>query len=154
MKAKFSPYLTQLAPKMRELVDLLGKDYDYVSILSTDSVGFSLHISQRSKSVTNENMTTERGNVVRVCRDGLYSEYAFNTLDDSAEACAQAIRAALDRQLALLALTGTQKYETGVLTDEPCTLFVEKEAEILPEEADMGKLVETFSALVLFPLSA
>ena len=147
MKAKFSSYLTLLAPKMRELVDLLGKEYDYVSILSTDSVGFSLNISQRSKSVTNHNMTTERGNVVRVYKDGLYSEYAFNSTDGSAADCAKAIRAELDRQFALLKRTGTAVYDTGVLSDEPCTLFVEKEAEILPEEADMGALVGTFSAL-------
>ncbi len=147
MKAKFSPYLTTLAPKMKALVELLGKDYDYVSVLSTDSVGFSLDISQRSKSVNNHNRTTERGNVVRVYKDGLYSEYAFNSLDDDIAACAQAIRTELDRQLALVKLTNTQKYDTGILPDEPCTLFVEKNAEILPEEADMGALVETFSAL-------
>ena len=146
MKAVFSAYLTALAPKMRSLVDLLGESYDYVSILSTDSVGFSLNISQRSKSVTNENMTTERGNVVRVYKDGLYSEYAFNEVGDTQET-AKAIRVQLDAQLALLSATATQKYDTAKLEDSPYTLFVEKDAEILPENADLGDLVARFSAI-------
>ena len=66
MKAPFSAYLNGIAPKMQEIVDALGKDYDYVSLLSTDSVGFSVGMSQRNKSVTNETMTTERGAVVLV----------------------------------------------------------------------------------------
>jgi hypothetical protein len=70
MKAPFSPYLDALVPGLRTLVELLGQSYDYVSVLSTDSVGFSVSISQRSKSVSGTNMTTERGSVVRVCRGG------------------------------------------------------------------------------------
>ena len=62
MKAPFSPYLNGIVPWVHQLVDLLGKTYDYVSVLSTDSVGFTIQMSQRSKSVTNSNMTTERGN--------------------------------------------------------------------------------------------
>ena len=81
MKAKFSPYLTHLAQFFRELSRELSKTYNYVSILSTDSVGLSIRISQRAKSVSSETMTTERGNVVRVHQNGLYSEYAFNDLD-------------------------------------------------------------------------
>ena len=71
MKAPFSAYLAGIAPGLKELVSLLRARYEYVSVLSTDSVGFSAAISQRSKSVNRETMTTERGTVVRVCRKGL-----------------------------------------------------------------------------------
>ena len=81
MKAPFSPYLSEIAPGLKRLVSLLRRRYDYVSVLSTDSRGFAVSISQKAKSVRNETMTTERGTVVRVYRDGLYSEAAFNTFD-------------------------------------------------------------------------
>ena len=71
MKAPFSAYLNGIAPRMKRIVELLGADFEYVSILSTDSVGFTVSISQKAKSVSNTNMTTERGNVVRVYRNGL-----------------------------------------------------------------------------------
>ena len=81
MKAPYSPYLSEIAPGLKQLVSLLRRSFDYVSVLSTDSMGFAVSISQRAKSVRNETMTTERGSVVRVCRGGLYSEAAFNDFD-------------------------------------------------------------------------
>ena len=148
MKAPFSAYLNGIAPKMQEIVDALGRDYDYVSLLSTDSVGFSVGMSQRNKSVTNETMTTERGAVVRVYRDGLYSEYAFNAFDpDDVGATVQELKTALDRQLAVLKATNTPVYTTGALPDEPLELFVEKETGRLPEDEDIESLVELLQGL-------
>ena len=60
MKAPFSPYLSEIAPGLKRLVSLLRRRYDYVSVLSTDSRGFAVSISQKAKSVRNETMTTER----------------------------------------------------------------------------------------------
>lgn len=148
MKAPFSAYLSAIAPKLQEIVNALAADYDYVSALSTDSVGFTVAMSQRNKSVTNRTMTTERGTVVRVYRDGLYSEYAFNTFDPNRpEATLAALRAALDRQLDLLKAAKTEVYSTAALPDEPLTLFVEKETERLPETEDMEKLVAFLQGL-------
>lgn len=50
MNAPFSIYLTGIAPGLKELIALLRQRFDYVSVLSTDSVGFSVSISQRAKS--------------------------------------------------------------------------------------------------------
>ncbi len=147
MKAPFSAYLDGIAPWMRALAAKLGESYEYVSILSTDSVGFTVAMSQRSKSVSNSNMTTERGSVVRVMKHGLYSEYAFNELSGSPEEAAERIRAALDRQIALLRETATPVYETAALPDEPLELFVEKETERLPETEDVERLIGFLSGL-------
>ncbi len=147
MKAPFSAYLNGIVPWVRQLIDALGAHYDYVSVLSTDSVGFTIAMSQRSKSVTNTNMTTERGNVVRVCRGGLYSEYAFNEIDATPAETAGRIRAALDQQLSLLQKTASKVYDTPALLDEPCELFVEKETERLPETEDVEALVAFLQGL-------
>ena len=147
MKAPFSPYLNSLVPGMKALVELLGRSFDYVSILSTDSKGFRISISQRSKSVSGSNMTTERGNVVRVCRGGQYSEYAFNELPERIEDLAEEIRQALEKQFAVMEATGTKSFVTPVLADEPLEFFVEKEAERLPEQEDMKALVEALTSI-------
>ena len=76
MKAPYSKYLKSIESGLKELTGILMKDFDYVSILSTDSKGLQVRISQHSKSVSNKTMTSERGTVVRVYRNGLYSEYA------------------------------------------------------------------------------
>ena len=107
MKAIFSEYLNTIAPAMKQLIQGLQERYDYVSILSTDSIGFTVMISQFAKSVSNSTMTTERGNVVRVYRNGLYSEYAFNQFDaENMDELKNNIIKALDEQLALLATDG------------------------------------------------
>ena len=146
MKAPFSNYLDSLVPGLKKLIEILGESYDYVSVLSTDSKGLAVAISQHAKTVGNQTMTTERGTVVRVYKDGLYSEYAFNEFDtDAPEAKAAEIKAALDAQLAVLKASGAAVYETGKLEDEPLELFVEKETEQLPEECELPKLVEMLS---------
>ena len=71
MKAPFSSYLNGIAPGLKELITLLRGKYDYVSVLSTDSVGFTVSISQRAKSVSRKTLATERGTVVRVYKNGL-----------------------------------------------------------------------------------
>ena len=143
MKATFSPYLKSIAPGIKELIAELSNSYDYVSVLSTDSIGFQLTVSQRVKAIEGKTLTTERGNVVRVYKDGLYSEYAFNLFDPSkAKETAADAKKALDAQLSLLKATGSEVYETDKLSDEPQELFIEMETTDLPEEADLSALVD------------
>ncbi|MBR2677047.1 MAG: TldD/PmbA family protein [Solobacterium sp.] len=148
MKAKFSEYLNEIAPAMKELIAVLKERYDYVSVLSSDSVGFTAAISQYAKSVSNSTITTERGNVVRVYKDGLYSEYAFNRFDASniSGLCEEIIHA-LDSQLDLLKETGVKVYETPVLPDEPIVVFEEMETGSMPENTSLEKLVEELTAV-------
>ena len=148
MNAPFSSYLAGIAPGLRDLIALLRKRYDYVSVLSTDSVGFQVSISQRAKSVSRETIATERGTVVRVCSGGLYAESAFTGFDPAeAEKTFAALTAELDDQLSLLQECGVEPYETAVLPDEPRTLFAEMETGRLPEEEDLSALVEKLSAV-------
>ncbi len=142
MKAKFSPYLTGIAPGLKALISQLQDSFDYVSVLATDSVGFSMSASQRVKSINGETLLTERGNVVRVYKDGLYSEYAFNLFDtENVGATAEKIKSSLDTQFEVLKATGTERYDTKKLSDEPQELFVEMEAKSLPEETDLNVLM-------------
>ncbi len=149
MKARFSPYLNDIATGLKELIRILSGSYDYVSILSTDSVGFTVSVSQRVKSITGDTLMTERGSVVRVYKDGLYSEYSLNQFDPSkADETADRIKRILDAQFSILKATNSKIYNTEKLDDEPQKLFIEMETDSLPEETDLGDLVEklqTFS---------
>ena len=114
MKAPFSPYLLRIKPGLKQLVALLRRDYDYVSVLATDSVGLTVSISRRARSVGSETMSTERGVVVRLYRGGQYREYALNEFDpDRAEETAARIEAELAAQQAVLDGCGTQVYDTA-----------------------------------------
>ena len=149
MKAPFSAYLSGIKPGLQRLIQLLRSEYEYVSILATDSKGLAVRLSRHARSVGSETMTTERGVVVRVRKDGQYSEYALNSFDPARpEAAAGEIREALEAQRALLSAAGAEVYPTPILPDEPVTLFVEKETEQLPEETDARPLVEKLSALI------
>ncbi|MBR4513510.1 MAG: TldD/PmbA family protein [Lachnospiraceae bacterium] len=148
MEARFSDYLSGIKSSLKKLIKLLSEDFDYVSVLATDSVGIRVIISQNSKSVSDSNMTTERGVCVRVRRDGLYSECAFNfSPEEDTEALYAGIKQELDAQLELIKLTGTPVYETDILPDEALNLFVEMEAEKLPEYADMDELIEFMTGI-------
>ena len=142
MNAKFSPYLAGIADGLKALIAELSSSYDYVSVLSTDSVGFTMTASQRVKSIVGENLTTERGTVVRVYKDGLYSEYSFNLFDPAdVKETADKIKKVLDAQLNVLKATNSKVYDTKKLEDAPEELFVEMEANSLPEETDLSALL-------------
>ena len=147
MKAKYSAYLTGLLPDLRKLKDLLRKEFDYVSILSTDTSGLTVAISRHSKNVSNTTMTTERGNVVRAYKDGLYSEYAFDRFEGSVEEKAQEIIKELNSQFSILKETGTKIYETPKLSEEPVEVFVDKETGSLPEDCDVKDLVKLLTEI-------
>ena len=148
MNAPFSSYLNRIVPGLKELITLLRQRYDYVSVLSTDSVGFSVSISQRSKNVSREANFTERGTVVRVYKDNLYAEYAFTGFNPSKVAeTAETIIRELNDQLCLLNASGVKPYETGILPDEPRTVFTEMETGRLPEDEDISALVEMLSSV-------
>ena len=148
MKAPFSEYLSRMAPSLKALIAELKKDFSYVSVLATDSRGFSVQISQRVRRVNTETMMTERGIVVRVYSDGLYSEYALNEWDPEKTAeTAEEIRAEVRMQREVLGEAGDSIYETPVLPDEAAEVFAEMETGRLPEDEDIPSLIARLSEI-------
>jgi TldD protein len=79
MKLVFSKFLKSKEKLAKKLVEELSKNFDYVSILCTDTENKSYDVSEKSTSISNS-MWEERGFVVRVYNNYLYSEYSFNDL--------------------------------------------------------------------------
>ncbi|MBW9212004.1 MULTISPECIES: TldD/PmbA family protein [Terrabacteria group] len=148
MKVPFSEYLQKQASSLKEVIQQLNKKYDYVSILSSDSYGLDVNVLKSATQISSKTLASERGIVIRVCQDGQYAEYAFNTNDlKNPSALAKEIEERLSEQSQLLNELHVQSYKTAILSDEPCELFVEKEAEQLVGTADTKSLVEKLETL-------
>ena len=127
MLAKQSEYLLNNKPALKKLLELLEPHFDYVSILATDVTGTTFMVSQRQSNIS-EFSDAERGFVVRVYKEGGYSEYSFNKLENIDE-LADKIISSLDRQSS--ALKNVSKLETPLLYEER---MVKEFAAEVPEE--------------------
>jgi len=91
MSKMTSKYLTQQKSVVKALVESLSSKFEFVSVLGVDTNGKSLRVNRNGISIE-DSMWTERGFVVRVYKDGMYSEYAFNEISqDSLVAIEQEI---------------------------------------------------------------
>ncbi len=81
MKTKGSEFLRRSKPFLRKLIDLLNREYKYVSILGTDTRGKVYRVSNTGTEVT-DIMLAERGFVVRIHNGVNYSEYSFNEINE------------------------------------------------------------------------
>ena len=82
MEIKISSYLNKVKPTMKKLLNDLLKEFEYVSILGTDSMGKDYSVSKNSINISDGSFN-ERGFVVRVYYGVNYSEYAFNKINES-----------------------------------------------------------------------
>lgn len=82
MKTKGSEFLTRSKPHLRRLVELLCKDYQYVSVLGTDTQGKVYRVSKTGTEV-DDAILAERGFVVRIHNGVNYSEYSFNEIAEN-----------------------------------------------------------------------
>lgn len=80
MKAKASEFLLAKKAQLKEIVQRLASEYDYVSILGTDVSGSSYAVETSGTRVM-PSPDAERGFVIRVFNQGYVSEYSCSKLD-------------------------------------------------------------------------
>ncbi len=147
MKVRYSSYLKDIDTSIVELQTQLNKYYDYVSILATDVKGSSFRVAQKQKSVSDYPFS-ERGFVIRVYNNGLYSEYSFNVLDEyHIEALVEKIKRRLDKQLKMIAHHHYQIFETPMIIEEERELFVEREVEKAPEDVNVKDIISELTRI-------
>ena len=76
---KFSSYLKQKKKVIKQLIDKLSNDYEFVSVLGTD-VKAKNYMADRKMSMISPTSITECGFVLRVYKDHKYYEYSFNEI--------------------------------------------------------------------------
>ena len=79
MKVAMSPFLMSQTENLRRLVAELSKQFPYVSVLGIDSLG-KQYVVQKVSIHVGESRWTERGFVLRVYHDSIYSEFSFNEI--------------------------------------------------------------------------
>ena len=80
MENKFSKYLKKKKPLLKELLDKLLEQYEYVSILATHVFGKTYSVNRSSTSV-GDGRAAECGFVIKVYDKGMYFEYATNKIN-------------------------------------------------------------------------
>ena len=66
MKVKESSFIKENKPLFKKLVDSLLKEYEYVSVFVNDSIGKSYSVSKSGISISESELNTTRGYVVKV----------------------------------------------------------------------------------------
>ncbi|WP_328598635.1 hypothetical protein [Inconstantimicrobium porci] len=78
---ELSRYLSETKPLLVKLIKTLNLQYEYASVLATDSKGKRYTVSKSNISISSA-MFIERGFVVRVYSSNSYFEYAFNNINE------------------------------------------------------------------------
>ena len=86
MNKEISNFLKHNHSSFKKIIKILESKFEYVSILATDCEGKELMVSEKSVAI-NDNYFQERGFVVRVFNDGLFSEYSFDRIDNVEDIC-------------------------------------------------------------------
>ncbi len=81
MTGRFSRYLRNKKPLLRQLLGVLTEKYPYVSILATDVGGTNIVVDKSTTTVVPSGIT-ETGFVIKVFDGSLFSEYSFNELEE------------------------------------------------------------------------
>lgn len=82
MKVKSSPYLKQVKPLLKKLLDTLLETYSYASILAVQSKGMTYSVSKQGINIAENDMLSQRGFVAKVYDGTSYGEYSFNEITE------------------------------------------------------------------------
>ena len=119
MDKNFSTFLKGKQETLKKIVSNLSEHFEYVSILASDCQGQEITVSEKQVSVKDSSYN-ERGFVVRVYKDGLYSEYSFDTILTADDVCEKIIKS----------VDITEALEKSIyVKTEPIPLYEEKTIE-------------------------
>lgn len=140
MKVKFSSYLANQKQTLKDLIEILSKKYQYVSILGCDTTGKNYVVSKNTISV-NDSFWSERGFVLRAYNGIGYSEFSFNELPTKdIYSFAAYLCMKLDNQLQGLSLDNFTKYP--VIQEEAAIQQFYGEVDILPESLPPKEVIK------------
>ena len=146
INVELSVYLQNQKQKVKALIETLSKDFDYVSVLGTDTRGTRYQVMKTGTSV-NESSWAERGFVCRIYNGCGYSEYSFNDLQDM-EGLEQAIRRTV-RDNAVLAENGKiSRVSYPVIREEELTESWFGSVEVHPEGTSSETIVTALSSIM------
>ena len=153
MKVSASEYIKSHKELLRQLLKKLLEIYPYASILAVDAQAFDYRVTKTTTMMSENDLLSNRGFVIKVYDGQSYGEYSFNELDaaklDEIVAAVQTKVTKLKEGIGALSLS-----EYKILNDEPCVFSESTEYEIAPEtlgdEAIINKLSELKDKAIAF----
>jgi TldD protein len=147
MKVTMSPFLQNKKNSIKKLVELLSKEYGYVSVLGSDSHGNEYRVNKTGISV-NDSTWTERGFVVRVHNGVNYSEFSFNQIsEDSLYSISEEIALSLNPTVEKLKENKVQLNSYPILKEEKIKTSFLGEVEILPDSVTAETKLKRLTAM-------
>lgn len=145
MKVRFSPFLHEQKPILKELIHILSEKFPYVSVLGCDNTGKNYQVTKSTTNVIDSSWV-ERGFVIR-CYNGInYSEFSFNELPKGE---IKEFAAYLTEQLqstgSKLSIEDFSQYE--LLEEEAIKADFLGEVEVLPEKVTSREIIEKMTRM-------
>ena len=147
MKVKISNYLIKEKDTLKKLVDILSKEYKYVSILGVDTVGKSYGVQKTGVNI-NDSMWCERGFVVRLHNGSNYSEYSFNNLDrNNLNRLVEEIKEKVKGDLEKINSSNVPISNYPVVNEEEIKKSFYGDVKILPKEVSSKEKIERMTKI-------
>jgi len=142
VKVANSEFLVNCKPLIGKLVSILSEDYEYVSVLGTDTKGKSFRVSKTGVEV-NDSMLVERGFVVRIHNGINYSEYSFNEIsEEKLDSIIKDIKAKLNKVSKDISINSYEVVEE----DKIKSTFL-GEVKINPEEVGSDIIIKSLAEI-------
>lgn len=147
MQVKSSEFLGGARPVLKQLVDILSREYGYCSVLAEDNNVRRIEVSSGGIVISESGSSRSRGGVVRVADEMGYAEYSFNDITaESIPEVVSAIRSGLKRFSG--GLPGWAEYgRTAVKGGGVQKEEYSSEYETDPIEMDAEEIIEKFSGI-------
>ncbi|HBF37094.1 MAG TPA: TldD/PmbA family protein [Firmicutes bacterium] len=146
MKVTLSSFLTAQTDNLRRLVAELSRQFSYVSILGVDSLG-KQYMVQKVSAHVGESRWTERGFVLRIYHDSIFSEFSFNeiptqNLGNFVEEISSRIKIPL-----LSGANGVKVAHYPMIDEESVQKSFCGEVQILPQQMSAAEKLNRMTAL-------
>lgn len=143
-----SAYLKKTKPLLKQLVDELSKDFQYVSILAIDTKGKTYDVKNTGVEI-NDSFWNERGFVVRVFNGFCYSEYSFNSInEDNINEKIDEVRRKLKSQLDELSKNNIIHNEYPLIEEETIEKSFIGEVGLLPAEVSSKDKIRKMQSMM------
>ena len=121
----FSKFLSSRIDALKELVGILGRDFEYVSILGADTKSLSIRADKSSSSISEGN-DYDSGFVVKLSRNGIFYEYSMDDISPCIPALAESICSSFPAE----AFEGMSVISRQALSDDPLEENFLRESDI------------------------
>ncbi len=145
-EVKISNFLLECKPFLKELISILSREYDYISILGTDTFGKKYSVNKTGVGYNDSNWN-ERGFVLRVYNGVNYSEYSFNQLNGEPAKLAEVIKEKINSDLNIIRTSKLKLIEYPLVREEEIRNSFNGKVQFLPDDISVKDSLKRISQI-------